>query len=415
MLAEMDDMSTGDLIKDPEKEETAGDGQIELDEFLAWYLQIGVYYLEKPHFKNMKLAVPPMKDREKLFKQMDDDHSGELNYTEVVDAVAQLWPQVGPDEVKRAFMAADDDGGGLIGILEFKMLLGFMVYFNTNRHSIEELQNQFGGEDMTIDELYIAMSTLGHSLSDSAVENMFRLMVLEGMDPHLDVSPADVQTVKFDVFCAHVARKHGVEDNVHETVEEEIELLEDADEVNEQLQLASGQFGDVHLQDLNSVLNRRRKSVSIATPAAGSKVGGSKPPAFKRRMSVFSSMVRNANEKLQMVKNALRFTTATNSIFPSFSEDQLVSFVQMMYKQEYFVGQHIITQGEVGDAYFVMRRGSAKVFVDQKDVAQIEWGMCFGEVALVLDTMRTASIVAQTPWEVFGLSRVDYEEALNKM
>lgn len=41
--------------------------------------------------------------------------------------------------------------------------------------------------------------------------------------------------------------------------------------------------------------------------------------------------------------------------------------------------------------------------------------MGFGEVALVLDTMRTASIVADTPCEVFCLSRVDYEEALAAM
>ena len=50
------------------------------------------------------------------------------------------------------------------------------------------------------------------------------------------------------------------------------------------------------------------------------------------------------------------------------------------HAQEYFVGQHIITQGEVGEAYYVLRRGTAKVFVDQNEVASCTWGMGFGEV-----------------------------------
>ena len=79
---------------------------------------------------------------------------------------------------------------------------------------------------------------------------------------------------------------------------------------------------------------------------------------------------------------------------------------------EYFVGQQITTQGEVGEAFFVLRRGTCAVHVDQRHVCNLEWGMGFGEVALVLDTMRVASIVASTPCEVFMLSRTDYEEAI---
>lgn len=92
MLEEMDNMSTGDVIAEDGDEEA--DGQISRDEFLAWYLQKGCYYLDKPAFQNMKLHVPRMKDRAALFKQMDDDDSGELNYLEVSEAVNKLWPQV---------------------------------------------------------------------------------------------------------------------------------------------------------------------------------------------------------------------------------------------------------------------------------------------------------------------------------
>ena len=45
-------------------EEEESDGQISLDEFIAWYLQIGCYYFERPHFESMKLAVPRAETRD---------------------------------------------------------------------------------------------------------------------------------------------------------------------------------------------------------------------------------------------------------------------------------------------------------------------------------------------------------------
>jgi CRP-like cAMP-binding protein len=54
-----------------------------------------------------------------------------------------------------------------------------------------------------------------------------------------------------------------------------------------------------------------------------------------------------------------------------------------METEEYFAGQQIVTQGEVGDAYFVLRRGKCEVHVDQKLVGSLAYGTGFGELALV--------------------------------
>lgn len=83
------------------------------------------------------------------------------------------------------------------------------------------------------------------------------------------------------------------------------------------------------------------------------------------------------------VAGAVRFSTQQHDSFPLFGEDELIKFVQVMIKQEYFVGQHIITQNEVGDDYFVLRRGRCDVLVDHQQVGMIEFGMGFGELALV--------------------------------
>ena len=54
----------------------------------------------------MRLQVPSQKERVTLFKQMDEDQSGELNFNEVSVAVTRIWPQISEAEIKRAFQMA---------------------------------------------------------------------------------------------------------------------------------------------------------------------------------------------------------------------------------------------------------------------------------------------------------------------
>jgi CRP-like cAMP-binding protein len=63
----------------------------------------------------------------------------------------------------------------------------------------------------------------------------------------------------------------------------------------------------------------------------------------------------------------------------------------------------------------VLRRGKCSVFVDQRPVNTLTWGMGFGEVGLALDTFRTATVAAHTPCEVFKLSRDDYQTVVDAM
>lgn len=73
-----------------------------------------------------------------------------------------------------------------------------------------------------------------------------------------------------------------------------------------------------------------------------------------------------------------------------------------MQKSEVPVGEYIIKQGDTGNEFFVIESGSAVVEVDGKQVPStsnkgvltMERGACFGEVALIFDQPRNASIKA---------------------
>eukprot|EP01050_Picozoa_sp_SAG11_P003981 SAG11_NODE_241_length_11781_cov_8.401900_7_plen_378_part_00 len=278
--------------------------------------------------------------------------------------------------------------------LEFKMLIGFMVYYNTFRHIVQELQTQFG-ERLNEDEFYLGCSILGETMADEDAKDHFeRIASHSGNDGF----------VTLNQFLSFMAHRHGIEDDIDEDNSDDDDALieiKNAEQIGAFLNEKTGTYGDVHFQELTSVLgsDRRGKHRSQHTGA----------------LLRFHNLSETAAERMRMVKDALRFTTVTNDSFPRFEEDSLLKFVRQMIKQDYFVGQHIITQGEIGDCYYVLRRGRCSVYVDQKHVANLEWGMGFGEVALVLETRRTATIIAATPCEVFRLSREDYQKALNTL
>jgi CRP-like cAMP-binding protein/Zn-dependent protease len=72
-------------------------------------------------------------------------------------------------------------------------------------------------------------------------------------------------------------------------------------------------------------------------------------------------------------------------------------------------GETIIEQGEVGEAFYVIASGQVEVIKDGELVATRGPGAYFGEIALLADVPRTASVIAKTPGRVFKLDREGFE------
>jgi calcium-dependent protein kinase len=86
-----------------------GDGAISKQELTLGY---------KPVYGDMAEYIV-----EKLFKQIDLDGSGEIDYSEWVMATINKEQLLTPEKLSQAFQMFDNDGGGTISADEFKEVL----------------------------------------------------------------------------------------------------------------------------------------------------------------------------------------------------------------------------------------------------------------------------------------------------
>lgn len=77
-------------------------------------------------------------------------------------------------------------------------------------------------------------------------------------------------------------------------------------------------------------------------------------------------------------------------------------------------GEDVVVQGEPGDAYFVVDAGRCAVAVDGSRVHDLGPGDGFGEVALLLEVPRTATVTAAEPGRLLRVDRADFLAALGR-
>lgn len=76
-------------------------------------------------------------------------------------------------------------------------------------------------------------------------------------------------------------------------------------------------------------------------------------------------------------------------------------------------GQEVIRQGEPGDSFYIIKEGSAEVIGHNRVVAHLKPGNFFGEIALLRDIPRTATVRAQSDLTLYALHKTDFVPIIN--
>jgi cAMP-dependent protein kinase regulator len=110
-------------------------------------------------------------------------------------------------------------------------------------------------------------------------------------------------------------------------------------------------------------------------------------------------------------------TMAELKEMPAFSTLETEDLSELMAHGSWVVaspGQTLVEQGGAGDAFYAIRSGQVEVVRDGTAIAALGPGDHFGEIALLRDVPRTASIVARTPLRAFRLDREGFDRVVRQ-
>jgi CRP-like cAMP-binding protein len=95
-------------------------------------------------------------------------------------------------------------------------------------------------------------------------------------------------------------------------------------------------------------------------------------------------------------------------LFSDLDGRELGQIAQSMKRRQFSAGQEIAREGESGVGFFVIEAGNAKVTVHGDERRRLGPGDYFGEIALIAQGARTATVTADTDLVAYGMTFWDF-------
>jgi CRP/FNR family transcriptional regulator, cyclic AMP receptor protein len=95
-------------------------------------------------------------------------------------------------------------------------------------------------------------------------------------------------------------------------------------------------------------------------------------------------------------------------IFSDLDDKELERIASSMKQRTFQAGDKVTTEGQGGVGFFVIEEGEALVTVGGDERRRLGPGDYFGEVALLNQSVRTATITAETELRCYGLTSWEF-------
>jgi CRP-like cAMP-binding protein/Zn-dependent protease len=95
--------------------------------------------------------------------------------------------------------------------------------------------------------------------------------------------------------------------------------------------------------------------------------------------------------------------------FAGLSTAQLWELLERGEWVSFAPGERIMREGDFGDSFYAISSGQVDIVKDERLVTTIGRGSYFGEVALLMEVPRTATVIARTPVRAFRLDREGFD------
>ena len=112
------------------------------------------------------------------------------------------------------------------------------------------------------------------------------------------------------------------------------------------------------------------------------------------------------NEKVELIKRV--------PLFADCSRSELGQIAQLADEIDLAEGKELTRLGQPGYEFFVLLEGEADVTQDGRSINTLHAGDFFGEIALVEDSPRTATVTATTPVRLLVITNRAFKRLLEE-
>jgi CRP/FNR family transcriptional regulator, cyclic AMP receptor protein len=95
-------------------------------------------------------------------------------------------------------------------------------------------------------------------------------------------------------------------------------------------------------------------------------------------------------------------------LFAGLDARDLRDIASTMKERRFSSGDVIAEEGQTGVGFFVIEEGEARVEVDGEEVRRLGAGDYLGEIALIAEAPRTATVTAETDMVALGLTSWEF-------
>jgi CRP-like cAMP-binding protein len=95
-------------------------------------------------------------------------------------------------------------------------------------------------------------------------------------------------------------------------------------------------------------------------------------------------------------------------VFSGLGRRELERVANSMKERRFQTGDTVTSEGRGGVGFFVIEEGEADVTVQGEERAKLGPGDYFGEIALITESDRTATITAETDMRCYGMTMWDF-------
>merc|ERR1719219_2724260 len=134
-------------------------------------------------------------------------------------------------------------------------------------------------------------------------------------------------------------------------------------------------------------------------------VGISAEPQSLKSLQDLTTKTFPSYKKSERAGELIRGAIMDNDFMKHLETSQIKEIVDCMYPMEYAKGSLIIKEGDIGSIVYVMEEGKVEVSREGKFLSVMSAGKLFGELAILYNCQRTATIKAATDCKLWAIER----------